>query len=86
MLSSRVEPWHGTRSPRDPGFMNPIGAPEPPGDSGRIVRGIFLSCRRVPASAPAGVAPEPPGGSGRAVWGVLFRRACVFLVFETEFC
>ena len=27
---------------RDPGFMNPIGAPEPLGDSSRIVWGIFV--------------------------------------------
>ena len=27
---------------RDPGFMNPTGAPEPPGDSSRIVWGIFV--------------------------------------------
>ena len=82
---------------RDPRFMNPIGALEPPGDSGKIIRGIsvlpmgarehtrgcspraprrfvpnrlgvflslsmgdvFLFCRRVRVSAPAGVAPSP---------------------------
>ena len=27
---------------RDPGFMNPTGAPEPLGDSGRIIWGIFV--------------------------------------------
>ena len=37
-----AEPLLGSRSMRDPGFMNPIGAPEPPGDSGRIVWGIFV--------------------------------------------
>ena len=64
MLFSWAEPWCGSRSPRDPGFMNPIGAPEPSGDLSRIVRGIFLSCRWVRASAPTGVAPEPSGSSG----------------------
>ena len=28
-LDSWVEPWLGGQSPRDPGFMNPTGAPEP---------------------------------------------------------
>ena len=32
-----AEPLLESRSMRDPGFMNPTGAPEPPGDSGRIV-------------------------------------------------
>ena len=57
-------------------------APEPPGDSGRIVwvfsccqQGKFSFCQRVSAIAPTGVAPEPSGGSGRTVWGVLFQRA-----------
>ena len=64
---------------RDPRFMNPIGAPEPSGDSGRIVWGVFvlpagevLFLQRVRASAPAGVAPEPPGDSGRIAWGVFW--------------
>ena len=47
--------------------------------------GDFLSCRRVRASAPAGVAPELPGGSGRTVWGVFGSgRVCTCLV-GTEF-
>jgi len=32
----------GSRSMRDPGFMNPTGAPKPPDDSSRIVWGIFV--------------------------------------------
>ena len=32
-----AEPLLGSRSARDPRFMNPIGAPEPPGDLGKIV-------------------------------------------------
>ena len=71
-LDSWAEPWRGSRSPRDPGFVNPTGAPEPPGDSSRIVRGFILSCRWVRASAPVGVAPEPLGGSGRTGWGVFY--------------
>ena len=67
-LDSQVELWHGSRSPRDPGFMNPTRAPEPPSDLSRIIR-EFLSCWRVRASAPVGVAPEPPGGSGGTGWG-----------------
>jgi len=47
-----------------------------PDRSPRVIRvessGGFLSCRRVRASAPMGVAPEPLGGSGGTVWGVLF--------------
>ena len=44
VLSAWAEPWRGNRSPRDPGFMNPTGAPEPLGNSGRIVWGIsFLT-------------------------------------------
>ena len=42
VLPALAEPWHGSRSPRDPGFMNPTGAPEQSGDSGRIVQGIFV--------------------------------------------
>ena len=42
VLSAWVELLRGSRSPRDPGFMNPIGAPEPPGDLSRIVWGIFF--------------------------------------------
>ena len=46
-----------------------------------VIRGGFLFCWRVRASAPAGVAPEPLGGSGRTVWGVFGSgRVCVFLV------
>ena len=41
MLFSWAEPGRGSRYPRDPGFMNPTGAPEPRGDLCRIVRGIF---------------------------------------------
>ena len=78
ILDSWVEPWRGSRSPRDPGFMNPTGAPEPPGDLSRIVQGIFLSCQWVHASAPAGVAPEPSGGSGRTVWGCCFSGHVCF--------
>jgi len=32
----------GSRSVRDPGVMNPTGGPEPLGDSGRVVWGIFV--------------------------------------------
>ena len=42
VLSVWAEPWRGSRSPRDPGFMNPTGAPEPPSDSGRIIWGILF--------------------------------------------
>ena len=41
-LSAGLSLLLGSRSMRDPGFMNPTRAPEPPGDSGRIVRGIFV--------------------------------------------
>jgi len=37
-----AEPLLGSRSLRDLGFMNPTGAPEPLGDSGGIVWGIFV--------------------------------------------
>ena len=47
MLFSWAEPWRRSRSPRDPGFMNPTGALEPPGDSGRIIQGIFILTARV---------------------------------------
>jgi len=56
MLSAWAEPWRGNRSPRDPGFTNPTGAPEPPGDSSRIVQGIFFVLTAVHASTPTGVA------------------------------
>ena len=36
-----AEPLLGSRSMRDPGFMNPTGAPDPLGDSGRIVWGVL---------------------------------------------
>ena len=36
---------------------------------------VFLLCRQVRASAPAGVAPEPPGDSGRIIWGVFMLPA-----------
>ena len=54
---------------RNPEFMNPIGALEPPGDLGRIIWGIFVLT--------AGVAPEPPGDSGRIAWGFLSAGVCV---------
>ena len=41
---------------------------------------FFALCRRVRASAPAGVAREPPGGSGRTGWGVLLRWTCVLVL------
>ena len=44
--------------------MNPTGAPEPPGDSGRIVRGIFV----LPAGAREhtnGRSPRAPGRFGQ---------------------
>ena len=41
VLSAWDEPLLGSRSTRDLGFMNPTGAPEPPGDSGRIIWGFF---------------------------------------------
>ena len=41
MLFSWAEPGRGSQSLRDPGFMNPTGAPKPLGDLSRIVRGIF---------------------------------------------
>ena len=41
-----AEPLLGSRSVRDPGFMNPTGAPEPLGYSGRIVWEIFRVCQR----------------------------------------
>ena len=45
MLVRNVDCWAKpllkSRSMRDPGFMNPIGASEPPDDSDRIVSGIF---------------------------------------------
>ena len=41
-LSAWAEPLLGSQSMRDPGIINPTGALEPPGDSGRIVWG-FLS-------------------------------------------
>ena len=42
MLFSWAEPWRRSRSLRDPGFVNPTGAPEPPGNSSRIVQGTFV--------------------------------------------
>jgi len=58
---------------RDPEFMNPIGAPEPLGDSDRIVWGIFV--------LPTGVAPEPQAVRAEPVGGVVLAGvyAC-FLV------
>ena len=53
-----AEPLLGSRSMRDPGFMNPTGAPEPLGDSGRIVWGIFSTYQRVRVSAPGGCSPQ----------------------------
>ena len=49
---------------RDLGFMNPTGAPEPSGDSGRIILGIFVftagarECTR-------GCSPRAPGRFGQ---------------------
>ena len=37
-----AEPLLKSWSARDPGFMNPTGAPEPLGDSGRIIWEIFV--------------------------------------------
>ena len=41
-LSTGASLLLGSWSMRDRGFMNPTGAPEPPGDSGRIIWGIFV--------------------------------------------
>ena len=60
MLFSWAKPWRGSRSSRDPGFMNPTGAPEALADSGKIVRGVFV----LPAGARErthGCSPRAPG-------------------------
>ena len=76
----------GSEPIRDPGFMNPIGALEPPGDSGRIVWGIFV----LPAgevfvlSAGArertrGCSPQAPGRFGQdRLGGVVSAGVRVF--------
>ena len=48
-----------------PRVYDPDKSPQAPERFGQNHLGDFLSCRRVRASAPVGVAPEPPGGSGR---------------------
>jgi len=60
----------GSRSMRDQGFMNPIGAPEPLGDSDRIAQGVIRLARGCAQAHPTGVAPEPPGDSDRIARGV----------------
>ena len=64
VLSARAEPWCGSRSPRDPGFMNLTGAPEPLGDSGRIVRGIFVLLASA-RECTHGCSPRAPGRFGQ---------------------
>ena len=65
--------------------MNPTGAPSPRAIRVESSRG-FLSCQRVRASAPAGVAPEPQVVQAKPV-GVLSPQACMHVFqFETEFC
>ena len=64
VLFSWAEPWRGSRSPRDPGFMNPTGAPEPPGDLSRIVRGIFVLLTGA-RERTRGCSPRAPGWFGQ---------------------
>ena len=77
MLFSWAEPGRGSWSSRDPRFMNPTGAPEPPGDLSRIVRGIFrllaCTCR---------CSPRAPGWFGRNRLGGSFCCVCGCACFE----
>ena len=69
-----AEPWRGSQSPRDPRFMNPTGALEPSGDSGRIVQGIFILT--------AGVREHTHGCSPQAVRAEPSRGFSMLLVGE----
>ena len=66
MLFSWTEPWRRSRSLKDPGFMNPTGAPELPDDLSRIVRRIFVlpvgARERTRGCSPRAVRAEPTGG------------------------
>ena len=92
-LDSRVELWRGNRSLRDPGFMNPIGALETPGDSGRIVWGIFVLTAGAHERT-RGCSPRAPGRFRQNhLGGFVSGRVCVhlggrsllFLVFDPSF-
>ena len=78
MLFSWVEPWRRSWSSRDPRFMNPTGAPEPPGDLNRIVQGIFVLSAGV-RERNRGCSPRAPGDSSRIVWGFFVLSAGEFL-------
>ena len=59
-----------------PSIRSPTVAPEPPGDSGRIARGLSRLARAC-SGLPEGVAPEPPGDSGGIARGVSrLARGC----------
>ena len=66
---------------RDPGFMNLTGAPEPLGDSGRIVWGIFVSTagarERTRGCSPWVIRAE----SSR---GFCLATVCACILVETE--
>ena len=53
---------------RDPGFMNPTGAPEPLGDSSRIIWGIFFLTAGV-RERTRGCSPQAPGYLSRIIQG-----------------
>ena len=79
MLFSWAEPWRGSRSPRDPGFMNPTGAPEPPGDLSRIIRGIFFVLPAGARERTRGCSPRAPGRFGqKRLGGVVSAGVRVF--------
>ena len=63
---------------REPEFMNPTGAPEPPGDSGRIVWGIFVLT--------AGARERTHGCSPRAIQVDFSVGFFVLLVGEVLSC
>ena len=73
MLFSWAEPWCGSWSLRGPGFMNLTGAPEPPGDLSRIVRGIFFVLPVGARERTRGCSPRAPGQFGQNRLGGFLR-------------
>jgi len=80
-LSAFAEPLLGSRSARDLRFMNPTGAPEPLGDSGRIVWGIFVFDGRCAREHPWVQPPSP-----RVIRAESFGGFCVLQAGEFLFC
>ena len=63
-------------------FMNPTGAPEPPGDSGRIVPGILLLTAGAHKRT-HGCSPQAPGWFGQNHLGVFGSgRVCAFFSWD----